>query len=103
MSQSEEIKASQVRDASDVHLVFPDGFSFFQPYLEYWIKETIEIGGAAYVSETANWSGSGLFLYDDYEKAGSNFTPSREVFDHFYKLKPIKSSYTELQTKYSKE
>jgi hypothetical protein len=47
MGQSEEIKASQVRNASDAHLVFPDGFSFFQPYLEYWIKETLEIGGEA--------------------------------------------------------
>ena len=103
MSQSEEIKASQVRDASDVHLVFPDGFSFFQPYLEYWIKETLEIGGEAYVSETATGSGSGLFLYDDYEKAGSIFTRSREVFDYFYKLKPFKSIYAELQTECPKE
>ena len=103
MSQSEEIKASQVRDASDVHLVFPDGFSFFQPYLEYWIKETLEIGGEAHVSETATGNGSGLFLYDDYEKAGSIFTRSREVFDYFYKLKPFKSIYAELQTEYPKE
>jgi len=103
MSQSEEIKASQVRNASDIHLVFPDGFSFFQPYLEYWIKETLEIGGEAYVSETAAGNGSGLFLYDDYEKAGSIFTRSREVFDYFYKLKPFKSIYAELKTELPKE
>ena len=103
MSQSEEVRVSQVRNASDVHFVFPDGFSFFQPYLEYWIKETLEIGGEAYVSENADGKGSGLFLYDDYEKAGSVFTRSREVFDHFYRLKPFKSIYAELQAEHPKE
>jgi hypothetical protein len=103
MSQSEEIRASQVRNASDVHLVFPDGFSFFQPYLEYWIKETLEIGGEAYVSETVAGNGSGLFLYDYYEKAGSIFTRSTEVFDYFYRLKPLKSIYAELKTELPKE
>jgi acetyltransferase (GNAT) family protein len=103
MSQSEEINAYQLRKASDVHSVFPDGFSFFQPYLEYWIKETLEIGGEAYVSETAAGHGSGLFLFDDYEKAGSIFTRSREVFDFFYRLKPFKSIYAELQIERPKE
>lgn len=103
MSQSEEVTVSQVRNASDIHLVFPNGSSFFQPYLEYWIKETLEIGGEAYVAETVAGSGSGLFLYDEYEKAGSIFTRSREVFDHFYKLKPFKSIYAELQTEHPKE
>ncbi|HVH14112.1 MAG TPA: hypothetical protein VNA15_00115 [Candidatus Angelobacter sp.] len=103
MSQSEEIKVSQVRNASDVHSVFPKGFSFFQPYLEYWIKETLEIGGEAYVSEAAAGNGSGLFLYDDYEKAGSIFTRSRRVFNYFYGLKPFKSIYAELQTEHPKE
>ncbi len=55
------------------------------------------------MSETATGSGSGLFLYDDYEKAGSIFTRSREAFDYFYKLKPFKSIYAELQTEYPKE
>jgi len=103
MSQSEEIKVSRLRNASDIHFVFPDGFSYFQSYLEYWIKETLEIGGEAYVSETADGEASGLFLYDDYEKAGSIFTRSREVFDYFYKLKPFKSIYAELQTEHPKE
>jgi GNAT superfamily N-acetyltransferase len=104
MSQSEEgIKVSELRNASDAHLVFPNGFSYFQPYLEYWIKETLEVGGEAYVSETAAGNGSGLFLYDDYEKSGSIFTRSREVFDYFYKLRPFKSIYAELQTEHPKE
>ena len=103
ISESEEIKVFQVPNASNVHLVFPNGFSFFQPYLEYWIKETLEIGGEAYASETAAGNGSGLFLYDDYEKAGSIFTRSREVFDYFYRLKPFKSIYAELQTEHPKE
>lgn len=103
MGESEEISASQVRNASDVHSIFPDGFSFFKPYFDYWVKETLEIGGEAYVSKTASGIGSGLFLYDDYEKAGSIFTRSREVFDHFYRLKPSKSIYAELQTEQPKE
>ena len=103
MSESEEISASQVRNASDVQSIFPDGFSFFKPYFDYWVKETLEIGGEAYVSKTASGIGSGLFLYDDYEKAGSIFTRSREVFDHFYRLKPSKSIYAELQTEQPKE
>jgi acetyltransferase (GNAT) family protein len=103
MSQSEEVRVSQVRDASDAHFAFPNGFSFFQPYLEYWIKETLEIGGEAYVSETAAGNVSGLFLYDAYEKAGSIFTQSREAFDYFYRLKPFKTIYAELQTEHRNE
>jgi len=55
------------------------------------------------MSETRGGEGSGLFLYDDYEKAGSIFTRSREVFDYFYELKPFKSIYAELQTEHPKE
>jgi len=102
MNQSEEVKISQVRNPSDAHFVFPTGFSFFQPYLEYWTKETLEIGGEAYVSETPGNS-TGLFLYDAYEKAGSIFTQSREAFDYFYRLKPFTSIYAEQQTEHPKE
>jgi len=55
------------------------------------------------MSETAAGIGSGLFLYDNYEKAGSIFTLSREVFDYFYGLKPFKSIYAELHTEHPKE
>ena len=103
MSQSEEIRVSQLRNASDVDFVFPTHLSFFQPYLEYWIKETLEIGGEAYVSETSVGDPSGLFLYDGYEKAGSIFTLSRGVFDYFYRLRPFKSIYAEFQTEHPKE
>ena len=103
MSKSEEIKPSQVRNASDVHSVFPKGLSFFQPYLEYWIKETLEIGGEAYVCNATAGNCSGLFLYDVYEKAGSIFTRSKEVFDYFHALKPFKSIYAELETEHPKE
>jgi hypothetical protein len=103
MNQSEEVEISQVRNPSDFHFEFPTSFSFFQPYLEYWTKETLEIGGEAYVSETAAGNVSGLFLYDAYEKAGSIFTQSSEAFDYFYRLKPFKSIYAELQTEHPKE
>ena len=55
------------------------------------------------MSETAAGKGSGLLLYDDYEKAGSVFTQSREVFEHFYRLKPFKSIYAELLNERLKE
>jgi len=103
MNQSEEVKISQVRNPSDAHFVFPTGFSFFQPYLEYWTKETLEIGGEAYVSETAAGNVSGLFLYDAYEKTGSIFTQSREAFDYFNRLRPFKSIYAELQIEHRNE
>ena len=38
---------SQIRNTSDIDFVFPGGFSFFEPYLQYHIREILEVGGEA--------------------------------------------------------
>ena len=38
-----------------------------------------------------------MFIYDNYELTGTIFTKSREVFDHFYKLKPSSYIFSELE------
>jgi len=103
MKASEEIKVSEVRNVSDIDFSSATGLSFFDPYLEYWVKETLEIAGEVHISRTSAGDTSGIFLYDDYEKNGSIFTRSRDVFDYFYKLRPFKSIYAELPTEHPKE
>jgi len=84
-------------------LVFPNGISFFQPYLEYYVKQILEVGGEAYVSTTSDGTISGLFIYDDYEKTGTMFTRSREAFDCFYELKPFGLLFAEMRTEHECE
>ncbi|MCL5068107.1 MAG: GNAT family N-acetyltransferase [Thaumarchaeota archaeon] len=103
MSESRETKVSEIWDASDIEFVFPNGFSFFEPYLEYHVKEILEIGGEAYVSRTSEGAISGIFIYDDFEKTGTIFTRSREVFDYFYDLKPFDFLFAELKTEHQSE
>src|SRR6266480_7000227 len=50
MSSSGEVKAVEVRNASDIDFVFPNGFSFFELYFQYFVRETLGAGGEAYVS-----------------------------------------------------
>ena len=40
----------------------------------------------------------GLFLYDNYEKTGSIYTRSEELFDYFCKLKPSSFVFAEIDT-----
>ena len=101
---SEEIEVSRISVASDINLVFPNGLSFFDPYLEYWTKEILEIGGEAYVSRTSTEDTiSGIFLYEGYEKTGTICTRSREVFDYFHKSKPFHSIFAEMRTEHENE
>jgi GNAT superfamily N-acetyltransferase len=88
---------------SDINFVFPVGFSFFEPYLEYHVKEILEIGGEAYVTRTSEGVTSGLFMYDGSEKSGSIYTKSREIFDYFYVLKPFNWLFSELKTEHENE
>jgi len=98
MSGSREIKVSEIWNMSDIDFVFPNDFSFFEPYLRYFIKEILEIGGEAYVSRTCEGAVSGVFIYDDSEKVGTIYTRSREVFDYFYELKPFNFLFAEMRT-----
>jgi ribosomal protein S18 acetylase RimI-like enzyme len=103
MSESGEMEVSKLSSAFDIDLVFPDGFSFFEPYLRYFIREVLEIGGEAYVSRTSEGNASGIFIYDDFEKGGTVFTRSREVFDYFSGLKPFNFLFAELRTELESE
>jgi GNAT superfamily N-acetyltransferase len=97
------MEVSQIMSTSDIDLVFPDGFSFFEPYLQYFINEILEIGGEAYVSRTSEGTVSGIFMYDGSEKVGSIYTRSKEVFDHFYGLKPFNYIFSEMKTENENE
>jgi GNAT superfamily N-acetyltransferase len=103
MSGSEEMEVSELSSVFDIDFVFSDGFSFFEPYLQYFIREVLEIGGEAYVSRTSEDNVSGIFIYDDFEKAGTVYTRSREVFDYFYGLKPFNFLFAELTTEFESE
>jgi len=89
--------------SSDIDFVFPSGFSFFEPYIQYFIKEILEIGGEAYVSRTSDGAVSGIFMYDDSEKLATIYTKSREVFDYFYELKPFNFLFSEMKTELESE
>jgi hypothetical protein len=75
----------------------PKGLSFFDPLLRHEVKEALEAGGEAFVSRNSDGGKNGLFIYDNYEATGTIFTKSREVFDHFYELKPSSYIFSELQ------
>jgi len=87
---------SEIHDASDLNLL--EELSFFQPFLLYFTKEILEIGGEAYASRSPQGLVSGLFLYDPFEKAASIYTKSQEVFDCFYALKPFNYVFAEVKT-----
>ncbi len=97
------MNVSKLSSVFDVDLVFPEGFSFFEPYLQYFIREALEIGGEAYISKESDAIISGLFIYDDFEKSGTIFTRSREVFDYFYGLKTFNFLFAELKTEVENE
>jgi len=94
---------SQIRNTSDIDFVFPVGFSFFEPYLPYHIKEILEIGGEVHVSRTSEGTISGLFIYDDFEKGGTIYTRTKELFDYFYGLKQFNFLFSEMKTELENE
>jgi ribosomal protein S18 acetylase RimI-like enzyme len=103
MRESREMEVSKLSRAFDIDLVFPDDFSFFEPYLRYFIREVLEVGGEAYVSRTSDDNISGIFTYDDFEKVGAVYTKSKEAFNYFYRLKPVNFLFAELKTEVDSE
>lgn len=97
-----EFVSEKIVEVPDAPIIFPRGLSFFEPYLGYFVKETLEVGGDAYVARDPEGV-CGLFIYDDSEKTGTVFTRSREVFDHFYGLKPFNLLFSELRTEHESE
>jgi ribosomal protein S18 acetylase RimI-like enzyme len=94
---------SEISSASDTDITFPPELSFFTPYLSHYIREVLAVGGEAFVSRAPGERYSGVFIYDSSEKTGTIFTRSREVFDHFYGLKPFDSLFAELPTEHDSE
>jgi ribosomal protein S18 acetylase RimI-like enzyme len=97
------MKVSEIWDASDIDFVIPRDLSFFGPYLRYFIREILDLGGEAYVSRTSEGAVSGIFMYEDSEKVGTICTRSREVFDYFYELKPFDFLFAEMRTEVESE
>ena len=93
----------QINNTSELNFVFPVGLSFFEPYLSYNLREILEIGGEVYTAKTQEGSLTGIFIYDSYEKGGTIYTKSREVFDYFYGLKPFYFLFSEMQTELENE
>jgi ribosomal protein S18 acetylase RimI-like enzyme len=78
--------------------VLPENLSFFPvPYLRYWAKETLDLGGEVQVARSRDEQITGLFVYDGYEQNGTVFTRSQEVFDYFFQLNPAGSLWSELK------
>ena len=98
-----KLAAEEIVDVPKTGFVLPNGISFFQPYLPYFIKETLETGGEAYVSRTPEGVISGVFIYDGPERTGTVFTRSREVFDHFYASRPFSFLFAEMETEHESE
>jgi GNAT superfamily N-acetyltransferase len=97
------MKVSEICSASDIDFSFPGGVSFFEPFLQYFTREILEIGGEVYVSRDNEGAVSGLFMYDTAEKVASIYTSSREVFDYFYGLKPFHYLFAEMKTELENE
>ena len=74
----------------------PKGLSFFDPILHHEVREELDAGGEAYVSESPQGGSNGLFIYDAWEATGTIFTKSREAFDRFFSLKPSSYIFSEL-------
>jgi len=97
------MEVSEIRDASDADFRFPDSLSFFAPYLQYHIREVLGVGGEAYVSRTSEGAVSGAFIYDGFERGGTVYTRSREVFDYFYGLEPFSFLFAEMAAEQESE
>jgi len=97
------MQISQINSTSELNFVFPAGFSFFEPYLSYNLREILEIGGEIYTARNQEGSLTGIFIYDGHEKGGTIYTKSREVFDYFYALKPFYFLFSEMQTELENE
>jgi len=97
------LSVSEIRSPYESDLTFPPALSFFTPYLSYYIREILRIGGEAYVSRSSADTVSGVFIYDATEKTGTIFTRSRGVFDHFLELKPFDFLFSEIKSEHESE
>ncbi len=95
---SEKFEFLQIRNLADIPTL-PAALSYFPvPYLLYWANEALELDGEVEVAKTSNGEIHGLFVYDNYEKDGTIFTRSKQVFDYYYGLKSCSSLWSEVET-----
>jgi hypothetical protein len=94
---SNNVQVSKITGVDEQLSGLPQGLSRFDPLLRHEVKEALEAGGEAYVSQGPEGGKNGLFIYDEYEASGTIFTKSREVFDYFYNLKPSSYIFSELE------
>lgn len=87
----------QVSKIETLNEQLPKGLSFFDPILRHEVKEALEAGGEAFISQNSKGDKNGLFIYDNYEATGTIFTKSREAFDQFFTLKPSSYIFSELE------
>jgi GNAT superfamily N-acetyltransferase len=92
------MQVSRITGGLSLDFSFPSGFSFFEPYIKYHTRETLEVGGEAYAATNSEGGLLGIFIYDDFEKNGTIYTREREVFDYFCSLKPFNFLFSELRT-----
>ncbi len=97
MSGSKGVQVAEIKAVDGQLDGLPKGLSFFDPLLGHEVKEALESGGEVFVSRNPSGEKNGLFIYDNYEAAGTIFTKSREVFDHFYQMKPFSYIFSELE------
>lgn len=93
---SNSVQVSKIKTIDELGDL-PKQLSFFDPLLRHEVKEALEAGGEAFISQNSEGVKNGLFIYDNYEATGTIFTKSREVFDHFYNLKPSSYIFSELE------
>jgi hypothetical protein len=94
---SGSVQVSKISSPNDQKLQsLPRGLSFFDPFLNHEIKETLEAGGEVFVSESHSGNLDGLFIYDNFEETGTIFTKSPSVFDYFFRFKPSSYIFSEL-------
>lgn len=97
------LQVSEVKSLEQIGEL-PKGLSFFDSIIPHETKEALEAGGQVYFSQSSKGEKNGLFIYDGWEATGTIFTKSREVFDHFFLLKPSSYIFSELDVaEYPKE
>ena len=94
---------SDVIVLTDSNAQLPKGISFFDDYLDYYVNETLQIGGEAAISLDPMGNRTGLYIYDPVERSGTVFTKEREVFDFFYGYRPHSTLFSEMKTDYRNE
>ncbi len=103
MTNSSSLQVSTIRSVEQLGDL-SKGLSLFDPIIRHEAKEALEADGEVYVSKSSDGHKNGLFIYDGYEATGTIFTRSKEVFDHFYQLKPSSYIFSEYEAaEYPKE